>query len=195
MSLSPILRRHIRRRQVLSTVDRRPSPVDQSASSFVHSTNARWRLGVTQRVALSVGVSQDFNCCFSHVIVMLLFLATVCACRTAGTAHGSVWPRVDGRAAGLRWASGPSCWCVARRCASSVSRWWWAAAKPARARCTAGAPGTAWRAARRAGRPSPCRDVAASGSWRPRMRRAAVQQTTLTASYSSETHRSKAGGY
>ena len=48
------------RRQVLSAVDWRPSPVDRTQRLAL--CTARWRLGVTQRVARSVGVSQDlFN--------------------------------------------------------------------------------------------------------------------------------------
>ena len=54
---------------VLSTVDRRPSPVDHTQRPAL--CTARWRLGVTQRVALSVGVSQDL------VISLLLFLCTI----------------------------------------------------------------------------------------------------------------------
>jgi len=52
-----ISRRHVDRRQVLSTVDRRPSPVDHTQRPAL--CTAWWRLGVTQRVARSVGVNQD----------------------------------------------------------------------------------------------------------------------------------------
>jgi len=51
-----ISRRHVDRRQVLSTVDRRPSPVDHTQRPAL--CTARWQLGLTQRVARSVGVSQ-----------------------------------------------------------------------------------------------------------------------------------------
>jgi len=49
--------RHVDRCQVLSTVDRRPSNVDNSQRPAL--CTARWRLGVMQRVARSVGVSQN----------------------------------------------------------------------------------------------------------------------------------------
>jgi len=45
---------------MLSTVDRRPSPVDHTQRPAL--CTARWGLGVTQRVARSVGVKQDFAC-------------------------------------------------------------------------------------------------------------------------------------
>ena len=71
------------RRQVLSTVDRRPSSVDHTRCPALCTT--RRRLGVTQRVARSVGVSQDLyskikiqvgdrdeqNCQLSHAEIRL----------------------------------------------------------------------------------------------------------------------------
>jgi len=52
-----ISRRHVDRRQVLSTVDRRLSLVDHTQRPAL--STARWRLGVTQGVARSVGVKHD----------------------------------------------------------------------------------------------------------------------------------------
>ena len=52
-----ISRRHVDRRQVLLTVDRRPSLVDHTQRQAL--CTAQWWLGVTQRVARSVGVSED----------------------------------------------------------------------------------------------------------------------------------------
>ena len=111
-----------------------------------------------------------------------------CRCmwrRTTATVLSFDWQRVVGRAAGLRSATGRRYWCPVPRSASSVSRWSWAAAAAVRS-AAAGAPETAFCTVRRAGRPSQCPDVAASGLWRRRMRHAAVPQTTSTASYSSE---------
>jgi len=69
---------HVDRRQVLSTVDRRPLPVDHTQRPALYT--ARWRLGVTQRVARSVGVSQDLLKTFRSRIFRLIicWLETDC---------------------------------------------------------------------------------------------------------------------
>jgi len=57
--LSTILRLHVICRQVLSTVDWQPSPVDHTQRPVL--CTARRRLGVMQCIAWSVGVSQDLS--------------------------------------------------------------------------------------------------------------------------------------
>ena len=124
-------------------------------------------------------------CC---VCVWLLYAPTSSPRhRTSATVPSFGWRRAVDRAAGHGSASGPRFWCRERGCASSVSRWWWAAATWVVARVTAvGAPGTEFWAARRAGRPWRCPAAAASGWWRRRTPTVAVPPTISTASCSSE---------
>jgi len=82
-------RRHVDRHQVLSTIDRRPSPVDHTQRPAL--CTARWWLGVTQCVARSVGVNQDLLLAqrLEATKLMLVWHTKLCWCIQGSPCWGS----------------------------------------------------------------------------------------------------------